>query len=651
MKKNTIFSFNNRWLYAYCFYLISIITSAQNLEMLRQASSGGYNSITASVTDDAGNLYIVGGYNGVLTWGTVSLPTAASNESYIAKFDISGNCLWVKRFGGVSYDVAISGSSIYITGYFSGTINFNTPSVSGSNELTNAAGGGDIFVSKFDTDGNIQWARRAGGTNSYVDMGEGIAATNDAVYVVGYFYGTANFNTPHSTGSNEITSAGGTDGFIAKFGTNGEIQSIQRIGGIDLDYCRAIAVKSNEIYVAGNFTGTANFNTPSAFGSNELVSAGLTDGFLARYDNTGTLQWLKRYGGIKNDFVSSIALSTNDVYVSGNWGGTINFNTPSAFGSNEITSAGAINDACIAKFNDTGTFQWARRAGELGVQTSSSSIFASNNAVFHTGRFSRTINFNTPAATGSNELISAGTVSEDMFVAKYDGTGNFKWAKRGGGTGDDAGYSVTVRNNSVYVLGSFTRTANFNTPSASGSNEITTSTITSYFAKYSAASPPPAISTQPINVAVCENSVINFSVIATDATTYQWQISTNNGSSFSDIVASSIYSNVTTPTLTISNSTGLNSNQYRCVITGESGTINSTAAILLLNPNNIVLLSPTDNVNSNIGTKQAAQTIAATNKVLAPANMIYRAGNSIELNAGFEAQNGTIFTAQIGSCN
>lgn len=650
MKKNTTFSFNNRWLYTFCFYLITIIASAQNLELLRQASSGGYNGIVGSVTDDAGNLYVHGGYNGTLAWGTVSLTTAASNETYLAKFDASGNCLWLKRAGGTSKAIAISGNSIYITGYFSGTINFNTPSAAGSNELTNAAGGGDIFVAKFDTDGNIQWSRRAGSTNAYVDTGEAVAATNEGVYVVGSFNSTANFNTPTATGSNELTSDGVTDGFIAKFDTNGDLQLLKRIGGTGFDECKAVAVKLNEIYVSGHFSETANFNTPSASGTNELVSAGATDGFLIRLDNAGSVQWLRRFGGLKGDNVTGLALWTSDVFISSNSSGIINFNTPSSFGSNEITTGGSNYDACVVKFNDSGSFQWAKRAGGFNTSpsTSSSEIVASNNAVFVTGRFSRTINFNTPSAAGSNELISAGT--EDMFVAKYDGTGNFKWAKRGGGPGDDAGYSITLWNNSLYVLGGFTRTANFNTPSASGSNEITTSTITSYFAKYSAVSPP-TILTQPINSAVCENAVINFSVTAADATTYQWQISTNNGSSFSDVVASSIYFNVTTPTLTVSNATGLNGNQYRCVVTGEGGAINSTAVILLINPNNIVLVNPTDNFNSNVGTKQAAQTIFATNKILTPANVIYRAGNSIELNAGFEAQSGTVFMAQIGSCN
>ncbi|GGD70817.1 hypothetical protein GCM10011514_38670 [Emticicia aquatilis] len=647
MKKNTTFSFNNRWLYTYCFYLISLIASAQNLQLLRQASSGGYNSIIASVTDDTGNLYVLGGYNGVLTWGTISLPTAASNESYIAKFDVSGNCLWVKRFGGVSYDIALSGSSIYITGYFSGTINFNTPSAAGSNELTNAAGGGDIFVAKFDTDGNIQWARRAGGTNSYVDMGEGIAATSDAVYVVGYFYGTANFNTPYSAGSNEITSAGGTDGFIAKFDTNGEIQTIQRIGGTGLDYCREIAIKSNEIYVVGDFSETANFNTPSAFGTNELVSAGLTDGFLARYDNTGAIQWLRRFGGVKSDNTPDIALSTNDVYVLGGWGGTSNFNTPSAFGSNEITSASTTYDACIAKFNDAGTFQWAKRAGSTSAATGGSSIFASNNAVFFTGKFSRTINFNTPAATGSNELISAGTVSEDMFVAKYDEAGVFKWAKRGGGAGDDAGYSVTVRNNSLYVLGSFTRTANFNTPSASGSNELTTSTITSYFAKYTTIALP-TFSTQPTNESICENGDATLTVVATDASTFQWQI--YNGSTYVDLTNINPYNNITTSSLTITSPlNSLDGSMYRCVATSEAGSTNSNPATLTIIANNV---AETTNITGQTVLKKAAQNLTATNSITANANVNYSAGKSVLMNAGFQVQSGSVYSAVIqNTCN
>lgn len=645
MKKNAVFS--GRWLYTYCFCLLGIIASAQNLELLRQASSGGNNSIAASVVDATGNLYVVGGYSGAITWGTYSLPTAASTESYIAKFDVSGNCLWLKRFGGLSNAIAISGTSIYVTGYFSGTINFNTPSTSGSNELTNTAGGGDIFVAKFDDTGSFQWARRAGGTGSYVDMGEGIAATNDAVYVIGSFYSTANFNTPSATGSNEITSLGGTDGFIAKFSTNGDVQSLQRVGGTGLDYCRAIAIKSNGIYVVGNFSGIANFNTPSVFGTNELVSEGSADGFLARFDNAGVIQWLRRFGGVSNEYTTGIALSANDVYVSSNFGGTINFNTPSAFGSNEIMSGSTSTDVFVAKFNDSGTFQWAKRAGAAFASTNNGGIITSNNAVFLTGRFNRTINFNTPSAAGSNELTGAGAVSDDMFVAKYDETGILRWIKRGGGTGDDAGYSIAASNNSIYILGRFTLTANFNTPSAFGSNELTTSTSTSYFAKYTTIVPP-IFSTQPTNASICENGNATLTVVATDASTFQWQIF--NGSTYVDLTNVSPYNNITTSSLAITSPlNSLDGSMYRCVATSEAGSTNSNPVTLTIIANNVV---ETTNITGETVQKKAAQNLTATNSITANANVNYSAGKSVLMNAGFQVQSGSVYSAVIqNTCN
>ena len=99
---------------------------------------------------------------------------------------------------------------------------------------------------------------------------------------------------------------------------------------------------------------------------------------------------------------------------------------------------------------------------------------------------------------------------------------------------------------------------------------------------YVALTPPPAFTTQPTSVSVCTSVATSFSVVATNANVYQWQISTNGGGTFTNVTASSIYTNVTTPTLNISNPTGLNANQYRCLATGISGSVNSNAATLTI---------------------------------------------------------------------
>lgn len=99
---------------------------------------------------------------------------------------------------------------------------------------------------------------------------------------------------------------------------------------------------------------------------------------------------------------------------------------------------------------------------------------------------------------------------------------------------------------------------------------------------YVAPTPAPTFTTPPSNVSVCTSVATSFSVVATNATSYKWQISTNSGGTFTDIVASSIYTNVTTATLNISNPTGLGGNQYRCVATGVGGSTNSNAATLTI---------------------------------------------------------------------
>jgi hypothetical protein len=71
--------------------------------------------------------------------------------------------------------------------------------------------------------------------------------------------------------------------------------------------------------------------------------------------------------------------------------------------------------------------------------------------------------------------------------------------------------------------------------------------------------------------------------------------------------------------------------------------------------NQVTVLPQTNSITSNISTGtsilQASQTINASNKIISPANVTYKAGNSISLNSGFEAQTGSVFVAQIQGCN
>ncbi len=95
--------------------------------------------------------------------------------------------------------------------------------------------------------------------------------------------------------------------------------------------------------------------------------------------------------------------------------------------------------------------------------------------------------------------------------------------------------------------------------------------------------PLPVITSNPASKAVCAGLSTSFSITATGATSYQWELSTNGGSAWTNVPNSAPYSNVTTTTLNISDVTGLNNNRYRCVATNGGGSVESTGAILTVN--------------------------------------------------------------------
>ena len=103
----------------------------------------------------------------------------------------------------------------------------------------------------------------------------------------------------------------------------------------------------------------------------------------------------------------------------------------------------------------------------------------------------------------------------------------------------------------------------------------------------------PVVTNQPINKTISLGANTSFTFSATGSgKTYQWQVSSNNGSTWSNLSNANVYSNVTTITLNITGATiALNNKKYRCVITNLCGTVNTNAAKLNVLPNKSLLLN------------------------------------------------------------
>ncbi len=227
-------------------------------------------------------------------------------------------------------------------------------------------------------------------------------------------------------------------------------------GGSSGDQGYSIHVDSSgNIYTTGRFEGTVDFD-PGA-GTANRTSAGSRDVFVQKLDASGNFLWAKSFGGSSSDEGWSIVDDSGNVYTTGYFEGTVDFNPGS--GTANLTSAG-FTDVFVQKLDASGNFLWAKSFGGSSISGDagySITVDASGN-VYTTGDFEGTVDFD-PGA-GTVNLSSAGLA--DVFVQKLDASGNFLWAKSFGGSSNDLGYSITVDfSGNVYTTGIFGGTVDF----------------------------------------------------------------------------------------------------------------------------------------------------------------------------------------------
>jgi FG-GAP-like repeat len=157
----------------------------------------------------------------------------------------------------------------------------------------------------------------------------------------------------------------------------------------------------------------------------------------------------------------------NNSYVTGYFNGTVDFDPgPGLAAFTSVVS----NDIFVAKYSPTGTPVWVRTMGGAGSEGAFAVKLDSQNRVHLVGDFSGTADFDPGPATFA---LSSFGGSYDGFVATLDNDGNFVWAGQLGGTGDDRANGVGLdAADNVYVVGSFSGTADLDASTSGGTSTV-----------------------------------------------------------------------------------------------------------------------------------------------------------------------------------
>jgi hypothetical protein len=364
-------------------------------------SGSARNGSYGVATDNSGNIYVTGAYNGTLTFGAFTLTASGYEDIFIAKYDASGNVAWAVSAGGSTggeypYGITADGSgNLFVTGRFTGT-----SIMIGSTTLTNYSPGinPDMFVAKYDNSGNALWAKSAGG-NRY-ETGYSVAADGS-----GNCYVTGTFNSDSvAFGAYKVynNAPAGYVAFVTKYNSSGTEQWAESIQD-GADYKYDIVFSGGGVYVGG-----AYHDSPASFGTDTLTSIGSSnDIFLAKYDSNGNAQWARSGGGSQDEyFMSLTADASGNIYSTGIFKGA-----SIAFGSTTITNHGspASNDVFITAYNAGGVLQSAQSIGSTADEAAFGIAAGLPGNIYFTGKY------NSPTSIGSVALSWSG--QDDFFVA------------------------------------------------------------------------------------------------------------------------------------------------------------------------------------------------------------------------------------------
>lgn len=399
--------------------------NAQNGPAWAWAVNNNQQSTDAAglVTDVAGNVY---------------------TASYaLAKHNATGSLIWSRKLIDSVQAVYVKGlaadaaGNLYLAGYFYGTIQLDTATLT-------SYGHSDIFLAKFNSNGQVQWVRHAGGPGPPPGFPPSPGAIYDAAwaiatdstgncYLTGICEPTAQFDIINANFTNN-------NRFVAKYNTQGIIQWVRAIPneayGIAID-------KQGNYYLTGRFVTTTNNGI-----------------YCEKYNANGIVVWSKQSITPNFNYASSIGMDDfGNCYITGVAYDNVTFDN--------FTIIPPPNGSCmfLIKYTTAGSVQWGR-------QTNGGSTYGQHLAtdrqgnIYVTGGMYGNIGF----SGGSVQLIGANSIKPDVYAAKYSTSGNLEWALQAGSGGNDYGQAIGVApSGDVFVSGSHQSTCAFGNVNLTGS--------------------------------------------------------------------------------------------------------------------------------------------------------------------------------------
>ncbi|TGN11902.1 SBBP repeat-containing protein [Leptospira ilyithenensis] len=361
-----------------------------------------------------GNIYTTGDTDSILEGQPSDNKTG---NLFVIKHDSNGNKLWTKFLGVTgknTYSDAISSDSqgnVYITGVTEGELDGQT--------LTGVQ---DLFVVKYDSDGNKLWTRLLGASGKKAFSRDIIITSQNNVYITG--------DTDGNLDNQTLT--GNIDSFIAKYDSNGN-RLWTKLSGVSnrFVFSESISTDSQEnLYIAGHTDGNLDNQTLT----------GRIDSFAVKYDSNGNKLWTRLLGTSGKETIALGIFSDpeGDAYITGYTDGNLD--------GNSLTGT---KDLFVTKYDANGSKLWTKLLGAPGKETRAYRINVGSKGYLYVTGFTQGDLDGQPRKG-----------SQDPFVVKYDANGVKLWTRLLGGSSSEIRSAAAARDiaidrqaKNIYITG------------------------------------------------------------------------------------------------------------------------------------------------------------------------------------------------------
>lgn len=361
---------------------------------------------------------------------TLLFPSIGSSQNY----------LWAEKIGGPNFDVVSdidvdSANNSVVVGQFFNSITFNSTTLTSN-------GSSDGFVAKIDQDGNPLWIIRIGGFSTDQVNGVKVDRSTGDIYVTG------TYNAAFTVAGTALPyTAFGPDAFLIKISSAGTIVWGKGFSGSGSDNSIDVTVDETNgfVYAMGIGSDSLSIDTASlTVASGQFI-------YVAKYTTSGTFQWARQYdtqASIASGFGSKrggISMtSTNDIVITGNYRGTIGFDTVNlAAGGSPFDY-----DGYVAKIDGNGSVIWAESFGSATTDYSNGVAIDASDNIWLTGTTGISPTF------GSINLTGGG--NNNVFIAKFNSGGNATYAFQTitGTSNESSGIDID-NDGFVYITGNY----------------------------------------------------------------------------------------------------------------------------------------------------------------------------------------------------